>query len=782
MVSKLSNKASNPNLFEAVQSLLPESEVERTYQTLFERSKSSEAFQEVDPESSEDSESSPYSFANRFLYDIALSAMNLTEQPDNVEDLSYLIGVYKNLYHFYYGTLEGAFTTGSDEKRGGLFSTSYKDHLWKENESGVKEAKPEATGYLFSLAEREASPVPYPLSFEPTGDMSLISQILYGDMDFISIEHEESSEGITEEDVKNSSSVFNKLSVDQLHQLSERVKQFDNDYSIIAFLSNSSVRQLAETLANLSEDQVARTDLSALIMSYKLMNMEPVSTPILKQYASSRENAWLFGGEIGLRETIYSLRADPEIEMMEAERLSQDDNNVETLSQNSSSKTSVSIPIKLSDESPQQSRFAQVPIAVIGKWYHPTYGQVEFTQQDFDQIKTNFENNTLGFEPPLSLGHENPNSDSIDGLPSEGIPKELYQEGNALYGFYHINDEQLYEDIKNKKYRYASPEYVKNFTCKETGEKVGAVLVGNALTNRPHMTRLPTVQALSDSGHKGMILDIQESETEKEDLSDSQESQEEESQEEEEVSSYDNQKPQEENDSLSKEESSYEDSKDSSLEDEGGGGNNDDNEVLDILYEDSMEEATNQTKTKSEEPQETEHLSNDSQQVEEDTTDKEPQSSQKEMSNNTSQQVTQTPNQGFEELKQLTQRIAQLENELNQRDQRIKTLEEDKKSREKEQRLSHIQSMNINQATKDKYKDLVENEKLSSEQFDEVVQLLSTAYEDTVQTLTQQHGTSTATEEENAESEERSSEGGFPNPYKEIIERNLSQARERKQN
>jgi hypothetical protein len=131
-------------------------------------------------------------------------------------------------------------------------------------------------------------------------------------------------------------------------------------------------------------------------------------------------------------------------------------------------------------------QYLKVPVAPLGEWSHPVYGKVSFTQQDFDDIVENFNEGKAGFDPPLFLGHPQ-SSEVLEGEPSEGWPDKLTQEGDVLFAYYSPTDEKLFEDVEKKRYRYASAEVLRNARDRQSGEKIGTLLVGLALTNRPFL-------------------------------------------------------------------------------------------------------------------------------------------------------------------------------------------------------------------------------------------------------------------------------------------------------
>jgi len=161
------------------------------------------------------------------------------------------------------------------------------------------------------------------------------------------------------------------------------------------------------------------------------------------------------------------------------------------------------INIELSDEFKLESgpvlgtKFKlRVPIAVLGSWQHPQYGDVEFTQQDFAQMIRNFEENVSGFEPPLFYGHPL-ESEAPGSAPAVGFLTSLYEDEDVLYGEFDVRAE-AYTEVQNESYRYSSAEVVRNAVSKESGEPIGTLLVGCALTNRPFLTRMPKVKALTE--------------------------------------------------------------------------------------------------------------------------------------------------------------------------------------------------------------------------------------------------------------------------------------------
>jgi phage I-like protein len=150
---------------------------------------------------------------------------------------------------------------------------------------------------------------------------------------------------------------------------------------------------------------------------------------------------------------------------------------------------------ELAEVSNSVKKLLKVPIATIGSWVHPEYGEVKFSQEDFSQIVGNWSNNIAGYEPPLFLGHPT-DINSVEGAPSVGFLEKLYQEGSVLYGLFDPVDDKVFNDVAKGSYRYSSAELSRNALSKETGESIGTLLRGAALTNRPFLTGLPRVEAV----------------------------------------------------------------------------------------------------------------------------------------------------------------------------------------------------------------------------------------------------------------------------------------------
>lgn len=140
----------------------------------------------------------------------------------------------------------------------------------------------------------------------------------------------------------------------------------------------------------------------------------------------------------------------------------------------------------------------KIPFFRLGTWKHPVYGDIKGTQEMFDQMLANFKSNVLGRPPFIRIGHDKGNGSTFGDVAAEAWVKEIVQEGDVLYAMAEPTNQEVSDNIKSKRYRFASSEFTANGVNKETGAKVGALLSAIGLTNDPFLTRLPESVALAD--------------------------------------------------------------------------------------------------------------------------------------------------------------------------------------------------------------------------------------------------------------------------------------------
>lgn len=147
----------------------------------------------------------------------------------------------------------------------------------------------------------------------------------------------------------------------------------------------------------------------------------------------------------------------------------------------------------------------RIPIARLGKWHHPVYGVVKFDEQDFSDIQANFKKNIRGYEPYLRYGHNEKGPGIHDGERALGFLEDLKKEGDVLWGVFNPTNEKVIEEVKNKEYKYASAEIVRNAKDKETGEPITIFLKGQSLTNAPFIPNLPSNEIISNHANEELF-------------------------------------------------------------------------------------------------------------------------------------------------------------------------------------------------------------------------------------------------------------------------------------
>ena len=129
-------------------------------------------------------------------------------------------------------------------------------------------------------------------------------------------------------------------------------------------------------------------------------------------------------------------------------------------------------PIALSDS---EVRFIY-NLLPVGHFYDKRYGEVNITKDKIKQIVANF-GKVPAYEVPVKIGHD-------DGALSPGKVIGVQAKRDGLEITMTV-DAETAKAINEKQYRYMSAEFDENYQNKETGEFVGAVLLGAALVNQP---------------------------------------------------------------------------------------------------------------------------------------------------------------------------------------------------------------------------------------------------------------------------------------------------------
>lgn len=136
-------------------------------------------------------------------------------------------------------------------------------------------------------------------------------------------------------------------------------------------------------------------------------------------------------------------------------------------------------------ESDKETHVSEIQIARVGKWKHPVYGELEITEKTLQDFVDNFNKGTRRVELAVDQSHQ----------PEKGAAgwfKKLEKRGKELWAEIEWTPLGV-KLLKEKIYRYFSPEFTTTYTDDETGKKVKNVLFGGGLTNRPFIKDMQPV-------------------------------------------------------------------------------------------------------------------------------------------------------------------------------------------------------------------------------------------------------------------------------------------------
>lgn len=126
-----------------------------------------------------------------------------------------------------------------------------------------------------------------------------------------------------------------------------------------------------------------------------------------------------------------------------------------------------------------------VHAAPIGKYKHPLYGKIDFTLERIQRFAQNVMANVRGIDLAIDYSHKS--SDK-----AAGWVKKAETRSDGLWLLVEWT-EAAADAIRNKEFRYFSPEFVAKYTDAKTGTKYSDVLLGGGLTNRPFLKDLVPV-------------------------------------------------------------------------------------------------------------------------------------------------------------------------------------------------------------------------------------------------------------------------------------------------
>ncbi len=116
----------------------------------------------------------------------------------------------------------------------------------------------------------------------------------------------------------------------------------------------------------------------------------------------------------------------------------------------------------------------------IGKYDHPVYGEIEFTPERVAEFAKNVNEGVRGTELDIDYDHKS------HGPEAAGWVKQAEARSDGLWIFVEWT-KNAYQKIKEKAFKYFSPEFDDEWTHPKTGVKYKNVLFGGGITNRPFL-------------------------------------------------------------------------------------------------------------------------------------------------------------------------------------------------------------------------------------------------------------------------------------------------------
>lgn len=134
----------------------------------------------------------------------------------------------------------------------------------------------------------------------------------------------------------------------------------------------------------------------------------------------------------------------------------------------------------LSDSLTDEEHQSWIQAFPVGKWTHPTYGDIEMTLEKAVSMAANVNAGVRGQDLDIDYDHKEVRQDAA------GWVQKAEAREDGLWLFIDWTKEAV-QKIKDKAYRYFSPEFADEWEHTASGQKFKNVLFGGALTNRPHL-------------------------------------------------------------------------------------------------------------------------------------------------------------------------------------------------------------------------------------------------------------------------------------------------------
>jgi phage I-like protein len=152
-------------------------------------------------------------------------------------------------------------------------------------------------------------------------------------------------------------------------------------------------------------------------------------------------------------------------------------------------------PVIALSEAPAEGAAMPIQVLRTGDFFHDRYGNFKITKAMLSEMVSNFEQGIRGIKPALDYGHD-----------SEGVAAGWFKRlwlsdtGEELWGEIDLTPVAV-KKLADKEYGYVSAEFDPAYETNENPrKKVGAVLLGAGLTNRPVIKKMQPVIELSEGG------------------------------------------------------------------------------------------------------------------------------------------------------------------------------------------------------------------------------------------------------------------------------------------
>jgi len=133
----------------------------------------------------------------------------------------------------------------------------------------------------------------------------------------------------------------------------------------------------------------------------------------------------------------------------------------------------------------------------VGEAKHPVYGKLDFSLGELQKYAYSVKSKLRGIDPDVDYDHK---LDPSKGRVAAGWIKDADVREDGLWLLVEWT-EKAKDAIKNREYRYFSPEFTREW-INEKGEKLKNVVLGGGLTNRPFLKNLVPVNLHEIEGYE----------------------------------------------------------------------------------------------------------------------------------------------------------------------------------------------------------------------------------------------------------------------------------------